>query len=130
MKNKELALNFVEWQRKYRSDVAFKWQQKSIQLEKELDALRRRSERFMKRSALKNMMSMANRTGEAEVMYYIRTWMQKKNASMKLRGEEAKEEATDTKQVTGWLLEEYKALLVRAGEDPAVPIEMFDKLIG
>jgi len=31
--------------------------------------------------------------------------------------------------VTAWLLEEYKALLNRAGEESAIPLEMFEKLV-
>ena len=47
----------------------------------------------------------------------------------KEKGDVAHAELNDTADVTAWLLEEYKALLNRAGEESAIPLEMFEKLV-
>jgi len=83
----------------------------------------------MSRSALTQMMAMQKRSAASEIMFCMRTWVQQKNVAVKARGDTAVAEASDTKDVTAWLLEEYKALLSKVGEESAIPLDMFAELV-
>jgi len=126
-----LSRHLIEWKEGCKSDyrkTLDSCKSESQEINAKYAALQTKFEYALKKNAIKLMLMLNSTKDIKEVLVYVRGWARRKNAALKALAQDATVEASGTQEVTQWLLQEYKSLLQRHGEESAVPLELFEQL--